>query len=369
MENLKNNISLFLESLPYGVDKEESFYTSAESQLRRYSDFLRSNDLKVLDEMVKTADEMCDVQSATRFLNLIDQINHNCLKALYFAYQGDITRASELLYKVLTKRTYTESKLNDYYINYLRSDFHKDEKEWYRIVKLKKNNLPSIHIPFYKRGLASNNRYNLAGHPCLYLADSIDCAKHEIWYDKENLRADEMYLLSTFKFVSPIRLLNFAIPTKEEIDKMDCYEIFCLLLSFPIIILCNAKAAEDDDKNGKNLESYLFSQLIIHVLLHDTNGEKTLSFFKGIRYSSVRYDKGINLMLPAKYARDNNIRLGICNKTLEHIKNPKQQDCDSKLQEYLACIKTEILAGGNCYPKSAKKADMAAIKYLKENKF
>ena len=82
-----------------------------------------------------------------------------------------------------------------------------------RISKNSKLTKPKdlFHIPYDKRYLVSNERYSLAGHPCLYLASALQIAWQECGYPQQ-------YYYSEFKYQhsctpeSEWRFITFLTP-------------------------------------------------------------------------------------------------------------------------------------------------------------
>lgn len=246
-------------------------------------------------------DEMMGNPSQKRFVNLIEVIVKKCLNILYQLYVGDFYKASTLLLKLLLNSKDTGYKLCDLYANYLKAEFQRDEKTYYRCVDFEKNKDYNIchHLPFNLRHLANKGRYNMLGSIFLYLSDNKNTACSELG----KLKPDNNRWVSEYKARRPILLADLRIPSTDDIHKMKDYDKFVFFITYPILLLCNIKAL---DNNNPFSEEYLFPQLLSQVLFICNEGEipyykkNNLPNFDGLCYSSMYNKTTCNLVIPTK---------------------------------------------------------------------
>lgn len=283
-------INKLCESIPAENNSEQSFYAFIQKQLAEYCEFL--NRINEEDLISISKDEMCGNVTKRRFINLIKKINRECLSILCLSYQGDIVNASEKLRKFLFSINITGQYLKDLLINYF--GFNRQINRLYRCRKVEKGVVPDDcwHIPFNLKDYTSSNRFNQIGCICLYLADSPDSALRSIGSRNGN----EEVWVGLFEPCNTINFLALVIPTEDEISRMDNYDIFAFLITYPFMLLCLTKCKNPE---ARYHEEYSFSQLFFH-LLFITNG-KGFPYFNGICYSAINDRTALNFVIPAKY--------------------------------------------------------------------
>lgn len=271
-----------------------SFYYFARNKLEEYVSLLSATDKTKFDDFLEDAGDLCLYGNKTqrRFINLIKVINLRCLKILQLAYKGDAYNATSALIELMTNPKATKGYLGDWYLNYL--SFAPDDGQiYYRCLsfdsKIKPKNCN--HLPYNLRYLASPNRFNQVGFPCLYVASSLDLAEKESNCNK----LDKVYV-GKFKSKKKLYYLNFCIPTREKIEELTEYDIFAFLVTYPLLLL--SLVTTNNKENMKFHEEYLFSQLLFHLLF--TTKHDNVSW-DGIRYTSTLDRNGYNIVMPASY--------------------------------------------------------------------
>lgn len=230
-----------------------------------------------------------------RFINCLKKICKQNLDILALCYKGNLLEANKALEKELFTAQFGRY-LVEHYVTNLQFKIE-TRHEYYRMrdekaiddkgCEIKVDNC--WHVPFDIRHFSYTGRYNLPGYPCLYLGDSMETSDSEIG----KLKNGEKRWVATFRFKKAVSLYDLRIPSKEDIGNKTKYELFQLLLSYPLVAICTAKSYI----KGFN-EEYFFPQLLFHYILN--SGDKALSY-KGIIYSSTKNPGGYNIVLPALY--------------------------------------------------------------------
>jgi hypothetical protein len=153
-----------------------------------------------------------------------------------------------------------------------------------------------FHVPFEKRRLVGNQRYSIAGLPCLYLGSSLWIC----WEELGRPALDSIWV-SRFRIVRPVTVLDFQFPPHQA---WRLYEALCqgapnatdhssenaLKVSFdldfikaylrcwPLIAACSIKRAQ---RCGSFVPEYIIPQLLLQWVAEE-------GLVDGIRYFSVR---------------------------------------------------------------------------------
>ena len=167
-----------------------------------------------------------------------------------------------------------------------------------------------FHVPFEKRRLVGNQRYSIAGLPCLYLGSSIWIC----WEELGRPPLDSVWV-SRFRVVRPISVLDFHYPPHHfwrfnEISREEILQesnrgsqekvaqhfspeyLKAYLTGWPMIAACSIKRSS---KVGVFVPEYIVPQL----LLQWVNQEQQVD---GIRYFSARMpSSGPHFLAHANY--------------------------------------------------------------------
>lgn len=292
--DIKELINILSNNLPANYEGV-SFYDFAKNKLEEYVTLLSATDKNEFDNLLEATGDFGLNKNKTqrRFVNLIKVINQTCLKILQLAYKGDMYNAISTLSKLMTVSKATKGYLADRYLSYLK--FAADDGQiYYRCLKLNSNIEPKNcnHLPYNLRRLASPNRFNQIGFPCLYVASSLDLAGKE-----SNCKVSEHVYVGEFKSKKNLHYLNFCIPTKEEREQMTAYDTFEYLVTYPLLLLSLITKSNKDCTGF--CEEYLFSQLFFHLLF--TTKRDDIVYWDGIRYTSTLDRNGYNIVVPASY--------------------------------------------------------------------
>ncbi len=302
--DIKELVNILSNNLPANYEGV-SFYDFAKNKLEEYVTLLSATDKNEFDNLLEATGDLGLNKNKTqrRFVNLIKVINQTCLKILQLAYKGDMYNAISTLSKLMTVSKATKGYLADRYLSYLK--FAADDgRIYYRYLKLDSNIEPKNcnHLPYNLRYLASPNRFNQIGFPCLYVASSLDIAEKESNCKESNCKESDCkeskhVYVGEFKSKKNLYYLNFCIPTKEEREKMTAYETFEYLVTYPLLLLSLITKSNKDCTGF--CEEYLFSQLFFHLLF--TTKRDDIVYWDGIRYTSTLDRNGYNIVVPASY--------------------------------------------------------------------
>jgi hypothetical protein len=172
---------------------------------------------------------------------------------------------------------------------------------------LKKKDI--FHVPFEKRHLVSNQRYSIAGLPCLYLGSST-------WICWEELDRPELNdcIFSKFKFAEKTKILDFQLPPANawrfytyvqarsrssqqppQIGELQARynEAFVIshILYWPLIA---ASSIRVDSRVGAFFPQYIVPQLLLQWVTKERKVD-------GIRYFSTRTPTQMNSQVNINY--------------------------------------------------------------------
>jgi hypothetical protein len=323
MDIIKDFIYDLSQTLPMSRDTDSSFYSFVKEEFELYISRLNSLPKEDFERFLESANEMCVNASARRFINLISDIQKQCLLILQSAYKGDLLSADRRLERLLTVQEPTKYRLCDMLVNYfvLRRELG---KTFYRCVDFGEGETPNDcwHLPFNLKYKAARGRFNQLGTICMYICNSKECANRELGPVKEQ----SVRWVGEFKPKQGICLYNLVVPSKEYIENMSVYEQFCFLLTYPFYILCLTKT---NHSNGSFCEEYLFSQLFFHMLFLQSNDK--CPRFDGICYTSMQTPSAVNIVIPAKYEKEEPPMSGhskYVKSLLQEVRNPYQYSKD-----------------------------------------
>ena len=294
-----------IDYLRNNIGENSNDYNYYDLVIEQFNSYLQVLSKFVADDnfssFLKKTEQFIGPPTKRRFINLIREVQNQCLLILNLCYKGDFINATESLIRLLTKKKYTQYKLNDCYANYFTIDSKRLKiKFYYRRVDFSKEDIDIVplncwHVPFGLRYLAAKGRFNMLGYICFYLADSPQVAYAEVGKLDEN----KIPYIGKFELKEKCFFLNLTLPKVEE---MSIYDKFCFLVTYPFYQLCLIKAKH---KDAPFCEEYVFPQLFFHLLFCFNNSRKDLGLpnFLGISYNSLECgnNEGICVVIPANY--------------------------------------------------------------------
>lgn len=141
-----------------------------------------------------------------------------------------------------------------------------------------------FHVPFEKRSMISPNRFSIAGFPCLYISDNLDCCIKEVGVKE----GDSMYA-SVFTPNKQLKVIDLRFWRNVETVEINKY-----LLLLPLLISCSYEA-----KTSENyVPEYNIPQLMMHYILKSKHKEN----IDGIAYSSTKKPQNdiVNYVFPVR---------------------------------------------------------------------
>ncbi len=156
----------------------------------------------------------------------------------------------------------------------------KEDVYFYRIRENSSYNLHTqremFHIPFDMRGKASNQRFSLAGYPCLYLGRSI----YGCWEETKRPNIDTFNVVA-LRSIKEFNMLSLTIPDiQAESDLTYNY-----LMSLPLRLACSLVA---NSKNDPFKPEYIIPQLVLNCVVEKMkSGDKKDKDYDGIQYTST----------------------------------------------------------------------------------
>lgn len=146
-----------------------------------------------------------------------------------------------------------------------------------------------FHVPFEKRGKIANNRFSIAGFPCLYMGKSILACWEEMHKPNiDNLCVSKVAIEeSESRFVIDLTWkedLDSNISEDEEEQSMQYQDIITWLKRLPLIIACSIRVY---DPAAPFKEEYVIPQMILLACIDN-------AYIDGVAYTSTRRDEQIS---------------------------------------------------------------------------
>lgn len=184
--------------------------------------------------------------------------------------------------------------------------------------------LSLFHIPYHSRHWARNDRYNMAGRPCLYLSSRLNLAWKECGMPNSFYYAkfeNKMYNNPNWQYLyfpSPQEVKNILVGSINE----DAWKfIIKYLRSYPLIFICSIVNMHHDKPYKPE---YIFPQLLMQWIERNFDTIKGIVYFPCVDYDDIRFWKGYNVVLPAKNIDSDGYSLTL--KNAFNIANPIYQD-------------------------------------------
>ena len=288
----------------FAKNDKATFYDFAKNCFCSYIKELKGLDRYVLEDLLTQSGEMMGNCTKKRFINLVQIIQEKCICILEDYYKGDILSAITNLDKLM-RNSFSKNYLQDILANYFCLSADIGNGELFRCVDWERDkDLPDVncwHVPYDMRYKVYPSRFNYWGHICMYLSTSEECASKEIGACCDKKRR----WTGVFTPSQKLHLMNLYFPTTEyELRQFKTYDKFCLLLTYPIFILCLTKSTKNKDGDHIMPEEYYFPQLFLHLLFLSKNkkqSDKNYPMFDGIIYNSMEENDVANIIIPAKY--------------------------------------------------------------------
>lgn len=192
------------------------------------------------------------------------------------------------------------------------SNFFRIRPVEYPSDEIKNNPYELFHIPITKRQYSNNERFSLAGFPCLYLSTMLPLAWQEChcpkiyYYSKFRYRAQVNESFVKRNFDTEPKFLSLYAPYEiNEYGNFNKYHNFELWLAtitkylkiYPLVLACSFI-----NINGKTpyKQEYIIPQMLMQWLYHHIDEIQGITYFSCTNMTSVT-DKwcAYNLVMPA----------------------------------------------------------------------
>lgn len=192
-----------------------------------------------------------------------------------------------------------------------------------------------FHIPYSKRHLVSNERYSMAGHPCLYLASHLQIAWQECGYPHQYYYSEFMYQRSPIPednwkfitFLSPreVATMWFVAKNEEEDYYIDLTRKY--LSTYPLIFACSVV-----NLNGHSAfkQEFVIPQMLMQWVYRNYDSVKGIKYFSCYNADDICHYNGYNIVLPAKI---NDRRKSYSEDLIQKFKVSKPSLIENKLSE------------------------------------
>ena len=160
-----------------------------------------------------------------------------------------------------------------------------------------------FHVPNKERRLVKNERYSLAGAPCLYLATSLgiaweECDMPRSYCFSEYKITDESYLVN-WRFITLMDPWEFSVwellRVKNEDISKQTQRICDYLLTFPVIFSCSIVNRWGDSSFK---EEYIFPQLLLQWVKRNQGEIRGVNYFSCVHTTETSRWNGHNVVLP-----------------------------------------------------------------------
>lgn len=238
--------------------------------------------------------------------------------------KAEIISNTTIMYDKLISavKDYLDGKISDAISTICDTFFTKKKRPFYReqikrevyFYRIRENGSYNLytqremfHIPFEMRGKASNQRFSLAGYPCLYLGRSI----YGCWKETQRPNIDKFNVVA-LRSIKEFNMLSLTIPNiQTESDLTYNY-----LMSLPLRLACSLVANSKDDPFKPE---YIIPQLVLNCVVKKMkSGDEKDKDYDGIQYTSTIFGSAndrfknetllTNYVLPIKESN----KIGLC---------------------------------------------------------
>lgn len=247
-----------------------------------------------INELPNTDKVLSEIKSK---MSLIDKISKSLLKIIDEYLKGRQVGASKEFEELLRDESLKNKVLE--LIESLESQ-NKDGNQLFRIRQCDDNLIERkdiFHIPFSKRHLVANQRYSIAGLPCLYLGSSI----YVCWLELDRPKFSDIYI-SGFQSNNSINVLNLAydlelIINDFSLGNIDKTEFINRFLLWPLNMACSFQVKYP---KAPFHEEYIIPGLLLEWISLESEKIRGLKYFTTKLGSSINSKHCINYVFPPK---------------------------------------------------------------------
>lgn len=234
--------------------------------------------------------------------DLIVELKNNLLEIIDNYLRGKQRKSFECFQQLIDNH-HVSAILTSHY-----EDFSSNKKGKFKLFRLRQSESELLdrnemfHIPFTKRHLVANQRYSIAGLPCLYLGTSIYVSWLEL--NRPNLST---IFISGYKLKSTIRVLDLAYDLNLIIEDfankvIDRGKFVNKLLLWPLVMACSFQKKYPI---ASFHEEYIIPGQLLEWITIENVDIKGLKYLSTKIASPKKYERGINYVFPPDDQNDN----------------------------------------------------------------
>lgn len=204
------------------------------------------------------------------------------------------------------------------------------------------------HIPYTKRQLVSNERYSLAGYPCLYLATYLGIAWQECGYPSKFYYSEFEYQYESdqnnewkfITFLSPRQVAQGLLVALNK-DKDDFRKTFfsSYMKTYPLMLACSIVNLSGDSTFKPE---FIIPQMLLQWVRRNIRTIRGITYFSCMDNDDLRRINGYNIVIPA--VRFN--KKGYCLDLTKKFKISKPMFCNNLIKksehEKIVAFKNDI---------------------------
>lgn len=293
----ETNLVKFLEKYSLPIDYEGEFLSFFETYKNQ---FLIDYKEILLNGAIKGYDESVYVKFEEQY-KFVEKLFKKLIEIIKYRENSEFLLAERCINNIL------KNIEKDFFLTNIDRNDHNHIFYRIRIPNsgecFSNNPMELFHIPFGKRQLVRNDRYNFAGQPCLYLSTVLNIAWNEcnlptkFYYSKYNVNYE---ITNSWKFLclcSPQEICNdlLVAPIFNHPNEVSDF-IMRYLRTMPLII---ASSVVNIHKNCPYKPEYIIPQMIMQWVTRNNDKIKGILYFPCTHQQSFRHWNGYNIVLPA----------------------------------------------------------------------
>ncbi len=280
-----------------------------------------------MDSYIVLVNEIVD-KDKNDILDKVTILSNTIKDSLQEYYNGFLNNAFTKISNGFDSVKLEFNEINKYY-NLTNNDYYRARPSTEELDRKE-----MFHIPYEKRNIITNQRYSIAGFPCIYLG----VTPYTCW-EELNRPLPNNFTVSRVKLDKDIKILNFAIlpyEVKDDVykhtrgyanieDRIDKYRdlLKSYLICLPIIMACSVRVK---DTKAPFREEYIIPQMFTQWirLQGDIDGLQYYST-KTATYSRRNPNLYRNIVIPTK---ETNLDRGHCKRLSELITLTESINCN-----------------------------------------
>jgi hypothetical protein len=275
-------------SYPMKSYENKSYFRTLEAKLLLFEEKIKQlpNDNVLFDKIKSQGKE-------------IELLNERLINSISNYLWGSQKRASAH-FESLIDSSFVKEKL----LNLSETLERKTKNKLFRI-RTSENELNEreelFHIPFTKRHLVANQRFSIAGLPCLYLGSSI----YVCWLEIQKPNFSDIYV-SGFKTIDSLRVINLAYSLESIINDLENSNIekdkfIEKFLLWPLIMACSFQTKYP---KAPFHEEYIIPGLLLEWITFSSEEISGLKYLSTKLNSLKKKDYGVNYVIPPQNLKD-----------------------------------------------------------------